>query len=123
MHYHYLIKTVFALLQYRLETFTESRSTEWATKPHEGTCTHIQTHTNKTFSPLTARCFVLLVLTLTGEQADFYTQTAPRPWEVPAQAPNYFTNHKQEIRVPYTSSVQVTSATACRLLKSPAAHL
>lgn len=70
----------FNTYRYRLETFTESRSTEWATKPHE------------------------------GEQADFYTQTAPRPWEVPAQAPNYFTNHKQEIRVPYTSSVQNCSS-------------
>ncbi|KAF3856705.1 hypothetical protein F7725_017428 [Dissostichus mawsoni] len=62
--------------RYRLETYTESRSTEWATKPHE------------------------------GEPADFYTQTAPRPWEVPATAPNLFTNHTEEIRVPYTSSVK-----------------
>lgn len=34
-------------LQYRLETFTESRSTDWAYKPHEGT------HTDTT-QPLTA---------------------------------------------------------------------
>ncbi|XP_019952039.1 protein SSUH2 homolog [Paralichthys olivaceus] len=62
--------------RYRLETFTESRSTEWAHKPHE------------------------------GEPADFYTQTAPQPWEVPAVAPSLFTDHKQEIRVPYTSSIK-----------------
>lgn len=58
-------------------------------------------------------------LTLTGEQADFYTQTAPRPWEVPAQAPNLFTNHTQEIRVPYTSSVQVMPAPVCQSLWTP----
>nr|XP_046237033.1 protein SSUH2 homolog isoform X2 [Scatophagus argus]XP_046237041.1 protein SSUH2 homolog isoform X2 [Scatophagus argus] len=62
--------------RYRLETFTESRSTEWAQKPHE------------------------------GEPADFYTQTAPRPWEIQATPPSLFTNHTEEIRVPYTSSVQ-----------------
>ncbi|AWP02333.1 putative protein SSUH2 -like [Scophthalmus maximus] len=62
--------------RYRLETFTESRSTEWSQKPYE------------------------------GEQADFYTQTAPRPWEVPATAPELFTNHTQELRVPYTSSIK-----------------
>ncbi|XP_032370692.1 protein SSUH2 homolog [Etheostoma spectabile] len=63
--------------RYRLETFTESRSSEWATKPHE------------------------------GEPADFYTQTAPRPWELQATTtPSLFTNHKEEIRVPYTSSIK-----------------
>ncbi|TWW62717.1 Protein SSUH2 -like protein [Takifugu flavidus] len=62
--------------RYRLETFTESRSTELANKPYE------------------------------GEQADFYAQPAPRPWEVMATPPNLFTNHTEEIRVPYTSSVQ-----------------
>ncbi|XP_008318793.1 protein SSUH2 homolog [Cynoglossus semilaevis] len=66
----------FNTFRYRLETFTESRSTEWAHKPHE------------------------------GEPADFYTQTAPRPWEVPATAPELFTNHTQKIRVPYPSSVK-----------------
>ncbi|XP_034724178.1 protein SSUH2 homolog [Etheostoma cragini] len=63
--------------RYRLETFTESRSTEWASKPHE------------------------------GEPADFYTQTAPRPWELQATTtPSLFTNHTEEIRVPYTSSIK-----------------
>ncbi|XP_003973089.1 protein SSUH2 homolog [Takifugu rubripes] len=66
----------FNTYRYRLETFTESRSTELANKPYE------------------------------GEQADFYAQPAPRPWEVMATPPNLFTNHTEEIRVPYTSSVQ-----------------
>ncbi|KAM7401692.1 hypothetical protein PAMP_016988 [Pampus punctatissimus] len=42
-----------------------------------------------------------------GEPADFYTQTAPRPWEVQAKAPNYFTKHKEVIRVPFTSSIKL----------------
>ncbi|XP_035008803.2 protein SSUH2 homolog [Hippoglossus stenolepis] len=66
----------FNTYRYRLETYTESRSTEWAQKPHE------------------------------GEAADFYTQTAPQPWEVPVTAPSLFTDHKQEIRVPFTSSIK-----------------
>ncbi|XP_058487889.1 protein SSUH2 homolog [Solea solea] len=66
----------FNTYRYRLETFTESRSTEWSHKPYE------------------------------GEQADFYTQTAPRPWEVPATPPDLFIDKKQEIRVPYTSSIK-----------------
>lgn len=67
----------FNTYRYRLETFTESRSTEWAHKPHE------------------------------GEPADFYTQTAPRPWEIQAtKTPSLFTNLTEEIRVPYTSSIQ-----------------
>lgn len=66
----------FNTYRYRLETFTESRSTEWASKPHE------------------------------GEAPDFYTQTAPRPWEIQATAPTLFTNHTEEIHVPYTSSIK-----------------
>ncbi|GAA6216878.1 protein SSUH2 homolog [Lates japonicus] len=66
----------FNTFRYRLETFTESRLTEWAHKPYE------------------------------GEPADFYTQTAPRPWEIQATPPDLFTNHKQEIRVPFTSSIK-----------------
>ncbi|XP_040889667.1 protein SSUH2 homolog [Toxotes jaculatrix] len=62
--------------RYRLETFVESRSTEWAHKPYE------------------------------GEVADFYTQPAPRPWEVQATAPNLFTDHTQKIRVPFTSTIK-----------------
>ncbi|XP_061582960.1 protein SSUH2 homolog [Cololabis saira] len=66
----------FNTYRYRLETFTESRSTECAEKPHE------------------------------GEPADFYTQTAPRPWEVQANPPEFFVNHTEEIRVPFTSSIK-----------------
>ncbi|XP_070758371.1 protein SSUH2 homolog [Enoplosus armatus] len=66
----------FNTYRYRLETFTESRSTDWAHKPHE------------------------------GEPADFYTQPAPRPWEIQATPPSLFTNHKEEIRVPFTSSIK-----------------
>ncbi|XP_028262767.1 protein SSUH2 homolog [Parambassis ranga] len=66
----------FNTYRYRLETFTESRSTEWAQKPFE------------------------------GEPTDFYTQTAPRPWEIQATPPKVFTNHTEVIRVPYTSSVK-----------------
>ncbi|XP_041837274.1 protein SSUH2 homolog isoform X2 [Melanotaenia boesemani] len=68
---------VYNTYRYRLETFTESRSTEWAHKPYE------------------------------GEQADFYTQTAPRPWEINAAPSKHFTNQTEEIRVPYTSSIKV----------------
>ncbi|KAL3974616.1 transmembrane protein [Sarotherodon galilaeus] len=66
----------FNTFRYRLETFTDSRSTEWAHKPHE------------------------------GEPADFYTQPAPRPWEVQATHPKLFSDHTEKIRVPYTSSVK-----------------
>ncbi|KAK7880017.1 hypothetical protein WMY93_033317 [Mugilogobius chulae] len=53
----------FNTYRYRLETYTESRSTDWSQKPYE------------------------------GEASDFYTQPAPRPWEVPATPPNHFTDH------------------------------
>ncbi|XP_017286989.1 protein SSUH2 homolog isoform X2 [Kryptolebias marmoratus] len=66
----------FNTFRYRLETFTEVRSHESAQKPYE------------------------------GETADFYTQPAPQPWEVQAKPPSLFTNHTEEIRVPYTSSVK-----------------
>ncbi|KAM9860008.1 protein SSUH2 homolog [Aulostomus maculatus] len=66
----------FNTYRYRLETFTESRSTEWAHKPHE------------------------------GEPADFYTQTAPRPWEIQATPPSLFTDHTENIRVPFTASIK-----------------
>ncbi|XP_026022971.1 protein SSUH2 homolog isoform X4 [Astatotilapia calliptera] len=66
----------FNTFRYRLETFTESRSTDWAHKPHE------------------------------GEPADFYTQPAPRPWEVQATHPKHFSDHTEKIRVPYTSSIK-----------------
>lgn len=66
----------FNTYRYRLETFTESRSTEWAHKAYE------------------------------GEPADFYTETAPRPWEIAVTPPSMFTNHTTDVRVPYTSSIK-----------------
>ncbi|KAG7278250.1 hypothetical protein CRUP_012746 [Coryphaenoides rupestris] len=33
-------------------------------------------------------------------------RTAPRPWEIQATPPNLFTNHTEEIRVPYTSTIK-----------------
>ncbi|XP_056461959.1 protein SSUH2 homolog isoform X2 [Gadus chalcogrammus] len=62
--------------RYRLETFTESRSTDWAHKPHK------------------------------GEAADFYTQPAPQPWQVQVTPPEMFTNHTEELPVPYTSTIK-----------------
>ncbi|XP_037303862.2 protein SSUH2 homolog isoform X1 [Pungitius pungitius] len=66
----------FNTYRYRLETFTETRKTEPAEKPYE------------------------------GETADFYTQPAPRPWDVQVNPPSLFTNHTEEVRVPFTSSVK-----------------
>uniref|UniRef100_A0A3B3D850 Uncharacterized protein n=1 Tax=Oryzias melastigma TaxID=30732 RepID=A0A3B3D850_ORYME len=71
--------------RYRLETFTEYRSSEQARKPHE------------------------------GEVADFYTQPAPQPWEVQATPTKFFTDEKKEIRVPFTSTVQVVKLTSFKL--------
>uniref|UniRef100_A0A7N6AWE2 Ssu-2 homolog n=1 Tax=Anabas testudineus TaxID=64144 RepID=A0A7N6AWE2_ANATE len=62
--------------RYRLETFTEARSTDWAHKPYE------------------------------GEVADHNPQQAPQPWTVHATPPNLFTDHTQEIRLPFTSIVK-----------------
>ncbi|XP_037534897.1 protein SSUH2 homolog [Nematolebias whitei] len=66
----------FNAFRYRLETFIESRSTEMTQKPYE------------------------------GETADFYSQPAPRPWEVQVKTPNLFTNHSEEVRVPFTASIK-----------------
>ncbi|CAG6021585.1 unnamed protein product [Menidia menidia] len=66
----------FNTYRYRLETFTESRSTEW---------THVPYH---------------------GQPADAFTQSPPGPWDIPAKAPSFFADDKQLIKVPYTSSVK-----------------
>ncbi|XP_026163115.1 protein SSUH2 homolog [Mastacembelus armatus] len=66
----------FNTYRYRLETFTESRSTEWAHKPYE------------------------------GETPDCNTQPAPQPWEIAATPPKLFTKQTQELRVPFTSSIK-----------------
>ncbi|XP_077079507.1 protein SSUH2 homolog [Siphateles boraxobius] len=66
----------FNTYRYRLETFTESRSTKLSQEPY------------------------------TGQRVDAGIQRAPEPWEIAAQPPSYFTKHKETIRVPYTSSVK-----------------
>ncbi|CAM4718848.1 unnamed protein product [Leuciscus chuanchicus] len=66
----------FATYRYRLETFTEARSTELSQEPY------------------------------TGQRVDAGIQRAPGPWEIAAQPPSYFTEHEDTIRVPYTSSVK-----------------
>ncbi|XP_056129853.1 protein SSUH2 homolog isoform X2 [Lampris incognitus] len=66
----------FNTYRYRLETFTESRSTEWSQEPYS------------------------------GQPVDAYSQPPPGPWDIPAKAPSYFFDGKQVIKVPYTSSVK-----------------
>ncbi|XP_072536909.1 protein SSUH2 homolog [Salminus brasiliensis] len=67
----------FNTYRYRLETFTESRSTKWLHEPY------------------------------TNQPVDAGIQRAPGPWEVPAQVPAFFEDNTQNIRVPYTSSVKI----------------
>ncbi|KAI5607543.1 protein SSUH2-like [Silurus asotus] len=66
----------FNTYRYRLETYTESRKTEWASKPYDG-------------QPLTTN-----------------TQIVPNPWEVSVQVPAMFTEATQDVEVPNTSSVK-----------------
>ncbi|XP_031429987.1 protein SSUH2 homolog isoform X2 [Clupea harengus] len=66
----------FNTYRYRLETFNESRSTEWSQEPYN------------------------------GQPVDAFIQAVPGPWDIPAQAPGLFKDHTQVIRVPYTSSVK-----------------
>ncbi|XP_073675175.1 protein SSUH2 homolog isoform X1 [Garra rufa] len=66
----------FNTYRYRLETFMESRSTEWSHEPYS------------------------------GQAVDAGVQPAPGPWQIGAQAPAFFQDHKQTIKVPYTSSVK-----------------
>uniref|UniRef100_A0A673LVS7 Protein SSUH2 homolog n=2 Tax=Sinocyclocheilus rhinocerous TaxID=307959 RepID=A0A673LVS7_9TELE len=66
----------FNTYRYRLETFMESRSTEWSQEPY------------------------------TGQPVDAGVQPAPGPWQIAAQPPAFFQEHKQTIKVPYTSSVK-----------------
>ncbi|XP_052460866.1 protein SSUH2 homolog [Carassius gibelio] len=66
----------FNTYRYRLETFMESRSTEWSQEPY------------------------------TGQPVDAGVQPAPGPWQITAQSPAFFQEHKQTIKVPYTSSVK-----------------
>ncbi|KAM6977077.1 protein SSUH2 homolog isoform 1-T2 [Aplochiton taeniatus] len=66
----------FNTYRYRLETFTESRSTEWSQQPY------------------------------TGQPIDAYSQPPPGPWDIAAKPPTFFQDEKQVIKVPYTSSVK-----------------
>ncbi|KAK9971038.1 hypothetical protein ABG768_026934 [Culter alburnus] len=66
----------FNTYRYRLETFTEYRSTKLCQEPY------------------------------TGQRVDAGIQRAPGPWEIAAQPPSYFTEHKENIRVPFTSSIK-----------------
>ncbi|KAJ8016104.1 hypothetical protein DPEC_G00003680 [Dallia pectoralis] len=66
----------FNTYRYRLETFTESRTTEWSQEPYR------------------------------GQPVDAYTQPPPGPWIIPAKTPTFFQNETQIIKVPNTSSVK-----------------
>ncbi|KAG8002594.1 Protein SSUH2-like protein [Nibea albiflora] len=66
----------FNTYRYRLETFTESRLTEWSHEPYN------------------------------GQPVDAFSQSPPGPWDIPAQAPSFFMDGKQTIKVPYTSSMK-----------------
>uniref|UniRef100_A0A4W5QN78 Ssu-2 homolog, related sequence 1 n=1 Tax=Hucho hucho TaxID=62062 RepID=A0A4W5QN78_9TELE len=66
----------FNTYRYRLETFIESRTTEWCQQPYN------------------------------GQPVDAYTQSPPGPWDIHAKAPTFFQDDKQVIKVPNTSSVK-----------------
>ncbi|KAF5898136.1 protein SSUH2 isoform X2, partial [Clarias magur] len=67
-------------LEYRLETFAETRCTEWSDEPY------------------------------IGQPEDAFLQPPPAPWTLTAQAPAFFQDRRQDIRVPYTSSVKTCHA-------------
>ncbi|XP_076864435.1 ssu-2 homolog, tandem duplicate 2 [Brachyhypopomus gauderio] len=62
--------------RYRLETFTESRSTEWASEPYN------------------------------GQLVDGLSGVAPGPWDMVVPVPALFKDCKRDIRIPHTSSVK-----------------
>lgn len=66
----------FNTYRYRLESFTESRTSEWSQEPY------------------------------TGQVVDAGIQPAPSPWQIPTNPPAFFNDKKQTIKVPYTSSVK-----------------
>ncbi|XP_011600815.1 protein SSUH2 homolog isoform X1 [Takifugu rubripes] len=66
----------FNTYRYRLETFVESRSTEWSYEPYN------------------------------GQAVDAYVQPPPGPWDTPATPPSFFMDGKTVVKVPYTSSVK-----------------
>uniref|UniRef100_A0A3Q4BXQ7 Ssu-2 homolog, tandem duplicate 1 n=1 Tax=Mola mola TaxID=94237 RepID=A0A3Q4BXQ7_MOLML len=72
----------FNTYRYRLETFTESRSTVWNHEPY-------------------------------NQPVDAFVQPPPGPWDIPAQAPSFFMDSKQTIKVPYTSSIKPQNCHVC----------
>uniref|UniRef100_A0A672S422 Ssu-2 homolog, tandem duplicate 1 n=1 Tax=Sinocyclocheilus grahami TaxID=75366 RepID=A0A672S422_SINGR len=64
----------FTVYRYRLETFTESRSSAWESEPHTGQC-------------------------VDGPQ----NGVSPPPWNVQVSYPPKFTNAVQKVRVPHSS--------------------
>ncbi|XP_044307695.1 protein SSUH2 homolog isoform X1 [Varanus komodoensis] len=74
----------FNTYRYRLETFTESRSTVWKTEPYN------------------------------GEIVDSYLCGAPPlPWDIIVDIPVMFTDQKKKIKVPHTSSVKGCPCCGC----------
>ncbi|XP_030634401.1 protein SSUH2 homolog [Chanos chanos] len=69
--------------RYCLETFTESRSTEWATEPYN------------------------------GQVVNAYNGVAPGPWDMAVPVPPLFQDCKKEIRIPHTSSVKGCHSCLC----------
>uniref|UniRef100_A0A3Q3F390 Ssu-2 homolog, related sequence 1 n=1 Tax=Labrus bergylta TaxID=56723 RepID=A0A3Q3F390_9LABR len=67
----------FNAYRYRLETFTESRSTKWKHEPYH------------------------------NQPLDAFAQPPPGPWDIPAKSPTFFVDDKQVIKVPNTSSLKV----------------
>ncbi|XP_059800393.1 protein SSUH2 homolog [Hypanus sabinus] len=63
--------------RYRLESFTESRSTEWTSKPYTG-----QFVDSNAYGP------------------------APLPWDIVVHIPQLFQEHTEKVPVPHTSSVK-----------------
>ncbi|XP_017568828.1 ssu-2 homolog, tandem duplicate 2 [Pygocentrus nattereri] len=62
--------------RYRLETFTESRSTEWASEPYN------------------------------GQLVDGMSGVAPGPWDVAVSVPTLFLDSEMDIRIPHTASIK-----------------
>ncbi|XP_018602301.1 ssu-2 homolog, tandem duplicate 2 isoform X2 [Scleropages formosus] len=62
--------------RYRLETFTETRTTAWASEPFN------------------------------GQTVDGFLGVAPGPWDLNVPVPALFQNGSEKVRIPYTSSVK-----------------
>lgn len=113
------------LFQYRLETFIESRSTEWSHEPYSGEhfftlriiriLSSMMTHASQLSSILLITWYN--VLFGPGQPVDAYSQPPPGPWDIPAKPPSFFMDSKQVIKVPYTSSVKVNYKTCFAKIK------